>query len=179
MQKMEAAVRTVMKVPRRYLLALLPLVAVLLLVSAGGWATPVRQPVAFSHLKHAGDLELSCELCHAQVLTGRYAGLPGKETCALCHQTLEATSAESEHLKAVLAQQDPLHFNKLFRLPAHVYFSHRRHVGPGTLDCESCHGAIAVSQRPPGRALMRITMDFCLDCHRASGQSLDCVACHR
>jgi hypothetical protein len=60
-----------------------------------------------------------------------------------------------------------------------VYFSHRRHVGIGKLECGACHGDIAVSQHPPSRALVRITMEFCLDCHRAKGQSLDCVACHR
>jgi hypothetical protein len=26
---------------------------------------------------------------------------------------------------------------------------------------------------------VRITMNLCLDCHRAKGQSLDCVSCHR
>lgn len=164
---------------RRYLMVLLAVVAVLLLVSMRLRGMPVQQPVAFDHLKHTKDLELSCELCHNHVITGTYAGLPGAQTCGLCHQAQRAASAESAGVKVPFVPPDSLQFNKLFRLPAHVYFSHRRHVGIGKLECDACHGAIAGSQQPPRRALVRITMEFCLDCHRAKGQSLDCVACHR
>jgi len=164
---------------RRYLMVLLAVVAVLLLVSMRLRGMPVQQPVAFDHLKHTKDLELSCELCHNHVITGTYAGLPGAQTCGLCHQAQKAASAESAGVKVPFVPPDSLQFNKLFRLPAHVYFSHRRHVGIGKLECDACHGAIAGSQQPPRRALVRITMEFCLDCHRAKGQSLDCVACHR
>jgi hypothetical protein len=26
---------------------------------------------------------------------------------------------------------------------------------------------------------VEVTMDFCMDCHREQGQTLDCNACHR
>jgi predicted CXXCH cytochrome family protein len=60
-----------------------------------------------------------------------------------------------------------------------VYYTHRRHAGIGELECENCHGAIADTERPPERALVRVTMEFCMDCHREREQTLDCNACHR
>jgi hypothetical protein len=135
--------------------------------------------VAFNHLKHTKDLGLDCQTCHQQVSTGAHAGLPDAATCRLCHEAKQGTSPEAARVTALLAGGDPLRFNKLFRLPPHVYYSHRRHVGIAKLECPNCHGDIAMTQRPPGRPLVGIKMNFCLDCHRAKGQSLDCVSCHR
>jgi len=164
---------------RHYLVVLLALVAVLLLMSMTLRGMPVQQPVAFDHLKHTKELELSCELCHDRVITGLDAGLPGRETCALCHQAPQGESPEAARLTQLLAAGAPLSFNKLFRLPDHVNYTHRRHVGIAQLECRNCHGAIAETQRPPLRPLVRIDMAFCLSCHRARDQSQDCVACHR
>lgn len=149
------------------------------LLGAASCQAPVPQPVAFNHLKHTKDLGLGCEFCHQQVGTGAHAGLPGAVTCQMCHQAVQGSSPEAARVTALLTAGDPLRFNKLFRLPLHVYYSHRRHVGIAELECRNCHGAIATTQRPPGQALVRIKMAFCLDCHRAKGQSLDCNACHR
>ncbi len=79
----------------------------------------------------------------------------------------------------LLEAGDPLRFNKLFQLPDHVFYTHRRHVGIAELECANCHGAIAETERPPERALVRVSMDSCMDCHREQGQTLDCNACHR
>jgi Cytochrome c7 and related cytochrome c len=140
---------------------------------------PVTQPIAFNHLKHTKDLGLECQFCHVYVTTGAHAGLPGADICGMCHQAQLGTSPEAARVTALLTSGDGLRFNKLFRLPAHVYYSHRRHVGIGKLECPQCHGGIAATERPPTRPLVRITMKRCVDCHRAQGQSLDCVACHR
>jgi len=142
-------------------------------------AEGVPQPVAFNHLKHTRDLELGCEFCHAYVRSGAHAGLPGAETCALCHRVRQGTSAEAARVTELLAGGDPLRFNKLFRLPEHVFYTHRRHAGIADLDCGKCHGAIAETERPPERPLVRITMSYCLECHREGQQTLDCNACHR
>ena len=156
-----------------------PCVLALLVIGAAGCQAPVPQPVAFNHLKHTKDLELECQVCHQQVNTGAHAGLPDATTCSACHQAPQGTSPEAARVTALLTAGDPLRFNKLFRLPSHVYYTHRRHVGIAQLECGNCHGDIATTQRPPGKALVRISMDFCVDCHRAKGQSLDCNACHR
>ena len=159
-------------------------VAMLLLVVALGAAGAagsggVDQPIAFNHRKHTQDLQLGCEFCHPNVQTGAHPGLPGLDTCALCHQATQGTSPEAARVTAYVEQQRPLVFAKLFRLPPHVFYTHRRHVGIAALTCDNCHGDIALSTRPPRRPLVRIRMGFCLDCHRRMGQTVDCAACHR
>ena len=142
-------------------------------------ATNVSQPIAFNHVKHTQDLGLTCEFCHAHVRSGAHAGLPDGNTCRACHQVPQGTSDEAARVTELLAAGDPLQFNKLFRLPSHVFYTHRRHVGIGELECQNCHGAIAETTRPPARPLVKVTMDFCMDCHREQDATLDCNACHR
>ena len=153
------------------------LVATALAVS---FRTPaVTQPVAFNHRKHTEQLKIACQLCHQYDATGAHAGLPSAQTCVMCHQVRQGTSPEAARLTVLLARGDPLRFNKLFHLPPYVYFTHRRHVGIAKLPCEKCHGAIALTERPPERPLVGIRMRVCLGCHQDKGQSVDCVACHR
>lgn len=164
----------------RWHIALLLAIGVLLIVAlASTREPPVPQPIAFNHLKHTADLGLGCEFCHPYVSTGAHAGLPGSDICAFCHVAQQGESAESARVTELLTAGTPFRFNKLFRLPAHVYYTHWRHAGIAKLDCTNCHGGIATSVRPPRRPLVRVDMEFCISCHRTSGQSLDCVACHR
>jgi hypothetical protein len=151
-------------------------VAVLVSVTRG---PAVPQPIAFNHLKHAGELGLACDLCHKHVRTGAHAGLPDAGTCSMCHSTRQGNSAEAARVTELLEAGDPLLFNKLFRLPDHVFYTHRRHVGIAELECGNCHGPIAEMERPPERPLVPISMDSCMDCHRERGMPLDCNACHR
>lgn len=163
---------------RLVLLALLVLgVVVVPLVAVRRPGVP--QPIAFNHRKHTKDLALPCTFCHKYVLEGAHAGLPGADTCGLCHRAVQGTSPEAARVTELLAAGHPLRFNKLFRLQPHVFYTHRRHVGIAELECQNCHGAIADTERPPTRPLVRIDMDFCLDCHRERGETLDCDRCHR
>jgi hypothetical protein len=148
-----------------------------LVVARRGPAVP--QPVAFNHLKHAGELGLACDFCHKYVRTGAHAGLPDAATCSMCHRVPQGESAEAARVTELLEAGDSLRFTKLFRLPEHVFYTHRRHVAIAELECDYCHGAIAQSERPPERALVRVSMDSCMDCHRERGLTLDCNACHR
>ena len=158
------------------ILVLLIAVVVPLAARLGG---AVPQPVAFNHLKHTQELGLSCEFCHVYVRAGAHPGLPDATTCSACHGTRLGTSEEAAKVTSLIEADDPIHFNKLFKLPDHVFYTHRRHVGIAELECETCHGAIAETERPPERPLVQISMDFCMDCHREQEQSLDCNACHR
>jgi predicted CXXCH cytochrome family protein len=97
----------------------------------------------------------------------------------MCHGVRQGTSEEAARVTDLLSEGDALRFNKLFQMPSHVFYTHRRHVGIGELECENCHGAIGDTERPPARALVNVDMDFCIDCHREQGQTLDCNACHR
>jgi len=165
---------------RGLLLVVMLFVAILIVVPvAAGRSAPTPQPVAFNHRKHTQDLGLDCSFCHVYVQTGAHAGLPTADICAMCHSAPQGTSPEAARVTQLLQQGDSLHFNKLFRLPTHVFYTHRRHVGLGKLECQNCHGAIATTERPPPRPLVKITMSYCLDCHREKGQTLECTACHR
>jgi len=164
---------------RRQLLLVLPPAGLLLLILVIGHEPAVPQPIAFNHLRHTSELQLDCAFCHQYVTVGAHAGLPESELCGYCHQTAQGESAEAARVTELLNAGTPFRFNKLFRLPSHVYYTHRRHVGVAELDCTNCHGGIATTERPPRRPLVRIDMDFCLDCHRTRGQTLDCNACHR
>jgi hypothetical protein len=156
---------------------LLAALVLILGLTTGSGAVP--QPVAFNHRKHTQDLQLGCDFCHQYVNTGAHAGLPDGSICAMCHQAPLGTSEEAARVTELLAAGDPLRFNKLFRLATHVTYSHRRHAGIAQLPCARCHGGIATTERPPDRPLVEVDMTFCLDCHRASQQSVDCLACHR
>ncbi|MEN8145634.1 MAG: cytochrome c3 family protein [Gemmatimonadota bacterium] len=139
----------------------------------------VGQPIAFNHLKHTEELSLNCEFCHKYVRSGAHAGLPGAETCSLCHRAVQGTSEEAARVTELLTAGGPILFNKLFRLPDHVFYTHRRHAGIGELECQTCHGEIAGTESPPPRPLVNVSMDFCIDCHEERDQTVDCNACHR
>jgi len=142
-------------------------------------APRVAQPVAFSHQRHTEELLLGCDFCHKYVMTGAHSGLPGAETCSLCHSVPLGSSPEAARLTELLQEGQPLEFAKLFRLPAHVFYTHRRHVAIGGIECGECHGGIAHTALPPERPLVKIDMAFCLACHREGGITTDCTACHR
>lgn len=169
------------RIDKRYLGIALVFV---ILVAVGGPVVASResailQPVAFNHKKHTQELGLTCEFCHKYVRTAAHSGLPDVETCSICHRVPQGTSAEAAKVTELIAEGNPLRFNKLFRMPSHVFYTHRRHVGIAELECQVCHGAIDETESPPDRPLMRITMEFCMDCHREQGETLDCNACHR
>lgn len=153
--------------------------ALALVVGLARRSPAVSQPIAFNHRKHTQDLQLSCDFCHQYVASAAHAGLPGRDVCANCHAAPLGESKEAARLSEALSRGDSLQFHKLFRLPSHVNFTHRRHVGIAKLECQVCHGDIAGTERPPARPLVTIRMAFCLNCHQAKEQSLDCVACHR
>ncbi len=154
-------------------------IGVVVAFSSARWVGGTTQPIAFNHRKHTQDLQLDCELCHPSVKTGHHPGLPSQETCAMCHQARQGTSPEAAKVTAYVTSGRPLVFRKLFALPPYVFYTHRRHVGIARLACRNCHGDIALTTSPPRHPLVRITMNFCLDCHRRMHQTTDCIACHR
>lgn len=140
---------------------------------------PVPQPIEFNHRHHTQVLQLGCDFCHKYVRDGAHAGLPGAETCGICHSTPQGDSEEAARLTEMLQAGEPLRFNKLFRMPDDVFYTHRRHAGIAELECVTCHGDIANTETPPRRALVKVDMDFCLECHTEREVTDDCTACHR
>lgn len=139
----------------------------------------VSQPILFSHQRHAVDLALDCATCHEYYATGDHAGLPTLALCMGCHEAPQGSEPEEQKVRDLAAAGKNDVFRKLFRMPDHAFYSHRRHAGIGRIPCETCHGAIAGTARPPERPLVRITMDFCIDCHERRNVSSDCTRCHR
>ncbi len=139
---------------------------------------PVAQPVQFNHQKHVKDNGLECPVCHEYYTTGKHSGLPSLTTCQGCHQEALTKSPEEDKLRNLFAITPQPQFKKLFRLPDHAYYSHRRHVAVAGLQCETCHGRIADTTAPPRYPLVRITMATCTGCHEGKKVSTDCTSCH-
>jgi class III cytochrome C family protein/cytochrome c7-like protein len=153
--------------------------AVVSIAGRNGFLRPsARQPIAFNHRKHVKELDIACTTCHQTVETEAFSGLPDAELCASCHSEPQGKSREEARLVALLKKGTPLTWTPLFRQPAHVFYSHRRHVVVAKLECRRCHGAIADSVSPPAR-VRRLAMDDCLDCHVRSNATRDCTGCHR
>jgi len=139
----------------------------------------VTQPIQFNHQKHVADLGLECTTCHEYYTTSAHSGLHALTTCLTCHDPAVTDSPEEATLVELGGQDPQPRFRKLFRLPNHVYYSHRRHVVAAGLPCETCHGGIAATTVPPPRPLVRITMSTCMDCHAERNVTTDCTLCHR
>ena len=158
--------------------------AIFLLTAAGTtwrvrrYGSGAAQPIAFNHQKHVKDLDIACSSCHQFFEKEAFSGLPGADTCAACHSEAQGKSAEEAKLVRLLKAGTPLEWTGLFRQPAHVFYSHRRHVVAAKIECPTCHGLIAASTSPP-RRVERLRMQDCLDCHRRSKVSTDCTVCHR
>lgn len=139
----------------------------------------VKQPIQFNHQKHVKGAGLECSTCHQYYADHQRSGLPALGVCTTCHQQPLTKSSEEKKLIELAAMPAPPEFKKLFRLPDHAYYSHRRHVTIAKLQCANCHGAIADTTAPPPRPLVRITMATCTDCHTRLSVQTDCNACHR
>jgi len=142
------------------------------------FSEPVAQPIAFSHRKHVEENELACSTCHASYEKEAFSGLPGRDVCEVCHAEAQGTSEEERKLVAILESGGPLEWKPLFRQPAHVFYSHRRHVVGVGIQCNVCHGAIGETVKPPGR-VKPLSMDDCIACHQRTGASTACTSCHR
>lgn len=174
----------------------------------GGWhllATPaVSQPVEFPHKTHLDlkDPKLECTTCHDRAEKGRMAGRPSTKKCLSCHSGADAKSTEEKKLQALAANGREIAWRRVWRLPPHVFFSHRTHVVLAQVKCQTCHGPMETLTRPPARPLKTLAMNDCIGCHEqwrppmksagAAGHeaepetpatprrvSTDCNACHR
>jgi hypothetical protein len=158
------------------------------LMAAGGFVAgrasfgpneSVVQPIQFNHQKHVKDAGMECSACHEYFAKQQRSGLPDLALCSGCHQQPLTKSPEEAKLIALAASPSPPAFRKLFRLPDHAFYSHRRHVTIAKLPCATCHGAIADTTAPPSRPLVHIDMETCTNCHTRQSVQTDCTACHR
>ena len=137
----------------------------------------VSQPIAFDHRLHVEMID--CLDCHAHYEDSAHSGLPKLSDCMICHEEPQSDSAEEQLVRELAEAGDDDVFVKLFQMPDNVAYSHARHVGVAGIECATCHGPIAETSSPPEQPLVRVTMDFCIDCHEQQGAATDCTTCHR
>lgn len=170
------------------------------LVLSRGYASPI-QPMRFNHKIHVKQAK--CPACHTTVTKSAVAGAPKLADCLDCHEGAQAKTPagkqEEAKLEAYAKAKTEIPWMRVWRLPPHVFFSHRTHVTVAKLECKTCHGPMETLEEPPRRPLKTLTMNDCIGCHEkwerpsetaAKGMepvkatkveraSTDCNACHR
>lgn len=136
-----------------------------------------HQPIAYNHKKHI-DSGLECATCHTGIADGTArAQIPGIDVCMGCHESDD--NPKTKPVRDFAARKEAIPWQRVYRVPDHVYFSHARHVGAGKLDCALCHGDMPHKETPVTSELVPISMARCIACHKKRGASTDCLACHR
>ena len=139
----------------------------------------VTQPVGFDHRKHTEKAEIECESCHSSVRTQAFAGLPKISFCMECHEEAQTNSPDEARLREYAHGGKEILWARLFRVPGHVYFSHRRHVALGSIGCNRCHGDIGHRLATDTRRPANLEMDECIACHQKEKAGVDCTDCHK
>ncbi len=121
------------------------------------------QPIPFSHVIHAGVLQMECLYCHHQAEKGPYAGIPEVASCMGCHSIVKTDSPYIKKLADYYERGEPIPWVKIHRLPDHSYFSHKWHVAAG-ISCQECHGP--VQNMPVVAQWSKLEMGACMTCHR-------------
>jgi hypothetical protein len=162
------------------------LLAAIALASCGTESPAGGQPVAYNHKVHVQQEEIPCTDCHEGAETRARAGFPTDDFCQACHSSAIGESENEARLVELLDAQVPLAWHQVTKVADHVYFSHRRHVALGNVDCSTCHGNMREKTIPISRPEVsfehRAGMFRCMECHQKSGSphtGIDCMDCHR
>ena len=156
----------------------LPFVGCFFLVVMIAWAQQAFQPIQYNHKIHIEDVELECLDCHLNATSQARAMIPNFEVCSECH---DDDSDNEEILKVVeyINREMNIPWLQVHSVPDYAFFSHRRHVVLGQLECISCHGDVAGMEKPFSEPATLIDMDWCMDCHEKQQVNPDCYTCHR
>jgi hypothetical protein len=181
--------------------AIIIIIVVAIGLAFGYWAdwdaSAIKQPIEFPHKTHIAQ-KIPCTGCHQRAEKDLVAGRPPTALCLACHASGDSKSAEIAKLKAFGDKGEDIPWKRVWRLPSHVFFSHRAHVSIAKLACQSCHGPMETLDRPPPRPLKTLAMEDCIACHTKSKANAvgkidvahsvnvsakrlvnDCVNCHR
>jgi hypothetical protein len=119
--------------------------------------------VPFSHKHHVSDDGIDCRYCHSTVETSANAGFPATHVCMTCHSQLWTNAEVLAPVRQSLAENRPILWHRVARVPDYVYFRHDIHIAKG-IACVECHGRI--DRMPLTWRAKAFEMKFCLDCHR-------------
>ena len=134
-----------------------------------------KQPLPFSHKLHASN-GIECQQCHPMPLPGDFAEIAGTDVCMGCHTSVKTDSPAIQELARVHQQGEEIFWEPVYLVPGYVFFNHATHVKKAHATCEACHGPVA--ERTALAKERDISMAACMDCHRATGGSIDCAYCH-
>ena len=142
-----------------------------------GYQPEAKQPIAFPHNLHIGEVELDCVDCHISVERGPVASIPDIRTCWNCHATPLTNSSEIDKLKTYYDKGQDIPWQRVYGWleESHVRFNHAPHIREG-VDCSTCHGD--VRQMTVATRAVDHTMEFCVTCHREKKAPDDCLTCH-
>jgi len=142
------------------------------------------QPIFFSHVIHAGSMQIACQFCHANARRSPVAGIPSVERCMGCHKIVAAEgNPEVKKLQGYWDRKQPIPWVRVFKLPEFVDFTHKPHVAAG-VQCQTCHGQIEAMEQVGARTGQnlpndllnltgmnipptKLTMGWCVECHRS------------
>jgi hypothetical protein len=124
---------------------------------------PISQPVPFSHKHHVSELGIDCRYCHSFVENSAFAGIPPSSICMTCHSQIWREAPMLKPVHDSFKSQEPIAWNRVYRMPKYVYFNHSIHVQKG-IGCSSCHGEI--DRMPLTEKARTFYMRDCLSCHR-------------
>lgn len=127
--------------------------------------------------KHAGIPPASvCLGCHSPDNGAVGAGLPEVEKMLSIFTADTASSYTTHDLQyfniegapeadpdAIAQEGGVVHWERIHKLPDHVYFSHEWHVAAG-VSCQTCHGP--VEEMEVVYQYADLTMGWCISCHR-------------
>ncbi len=136
-------------------------------------------PISFSHYVHTKQHKIKCQVCHRGVETEMRAGIPNIDVCSMCHSSIiDSTSKRELVIYNYVKDNKIIPWKALYNIPDYVYFSHRRHVKMGKLECSECHGDMTTQTSPELKNFTPFKMQFCFDCHQNRGITTDCGNCH-
>lgn len=138
--------------------------------------TEVAQPFDFSHQIHLGKGVL-CTDCHTAVEQGPRAGIPGVNTCMICHSQIATERPLIQQMTKMAEEGRDFSWNRVYAYypESHVRFEHAPHIR-AQVECSTCHGN--QQEQTVARRAVNMDMGFCVSCHKEKQASNDCLTCH-
>lgn len=155
------------------------LITIILVCGSKLLAGDTDQPIRYNHKIHIEDVGLTCADCHIHTRDQARASIPNIEICVDCHDEAGGDNIEAGKVGEYVEQQKKIPWVQIHKIMDYAYFSHRRHVVLGQLECAQCHGDVGAREKPFSKPFVEIKMAWCLDCHEQRAVTTDCYACHR
>ena len=118
-----------------------------------------------------------CTDCHEGVETGPRAGLPGVNTCMICHSAIATDRPLIQQITAMQEKGLDLAWQRVYDYHARGARALRpRAAHQAKVECSTCHGDMR--QQTVAERIVDMDMAFCVNCHKEKQASNDCLTCH-